>query len=147
MRIIGFCKTQKIIQIKWPFNENFKLNCSIYRQFGQTGDIERTDQICLLPQNVLSEKIFSFLWIWYSGLIALSLYNIFTRIVFFWCRKARVANFKFDSELLKDRLLDVESLSTGYYMLLKLLNNNVHRPVFSGIVEELIHKMEGKSMV
>lgn len=46
--------------------------CTFYK-FGVSGEIERHDAVCILPLNVVNEKIYVFLWFWFLGLGALTL--------------------------------------------------------------------------
>jgi len=38
----------------------------IFHKFGPSGSIERFDALCVLSRNILSEKMFAFLWFWYD---------------------------------------------------------------------------------
>jgi len=44
----------------------------IFRYFGSSGDVQKIDTICLLPQNVLNEKIYIFLWFWFMFMAIIS---------------------------------------------------------------------------
>jgi hypothetical protein len=37
--------------------------CNI-NTYGPSGSIQRFDALCILPSNILNEKIFTFLWFW-----------------------------------------------------------------------------------
>lgn len=45
----------------------------IYHRYGSSGTIETLDAMCILPLNVVNEKIYIFVWFW---LIVLSLFSI-----------------------------------------------------------------------
>ena len=49
---------------------------SAARMFGPSGTPETRDAMCLLPQNIMNEKIFLFLWFWMIFLIALNSFNV-----------------------------------------------------------------------
>merc|ERR1719447_1182570 len=54
----------------------------IYEKFGQSGTIETHDALCLLPINVVNEKIYVFLWFWLLALALLtSLFVVFRLVV------------------------------------------------------------------
>ena len=36
----------------------------LLRVYGPSGSIQRFDALCLLPLNIVNEKIFTFLWFW-----------------------------------------------------------------------------------
>ena len=44
-----------------------------FAKYGSSGTIERQDALCVLPQNIVNEKIFVILWIW---LIALAVTSV-----------------------------------------------------------------------
>lgn len=45
--------------------------CTFHR-FGASGDVQRNDALCVLPINIINEKIFIFLWFWFVALAILS---------------------------------------------------------------------------
>ena len=48
----------------------------IYKKFGSSGTIQTHDALCLLPINVINEKIYVFLWFWLIALAALTAVSI-----------------------------------------------------------------------
>ena len=40
-----------------------------FHKFGTSGDIESHDALCILPVNIVNEKIYVFLWFWFMILI------------------------------------------------------------------------------
>ncbi len=54
-------------------------SCWFFRS-GPNGRTERLDSICVLPLNILNEKIFYILWFWYIILIVVTVLAFFYRI-------------------------------------------------------------------
>ena len=54
--------------------------CTFY-DYGSSGDIQRKNALCLLPMNVLNEKIYLGLWVWYLVLFVLLLVVITYRML------------------------------------------------------------------
>lgn len=52
-----------------------------YFNFGSSGTIQYIDSLCLLPQNVLNEKIFVFLYFWMIILLVLTLLHFICVII------------------------------------------------------------------
>lgn len=52
--------------------------------------VERHDAICILPLNVVNEKIYIFLWFWFILLAILSALTIFYRIIIIFSPRMRV---------------------------------------------------------
>ena len=40
-----------------------------FHKFGASGEVEKHDALCILPLNIVNEKIYIFLWFWFVGLI------------------------------------------------------------------------------
>ena len=51
----------------------------IFYKFGTSGEIERHDAVCILPLNVVNEKIYIFLWFWFLFLGFITLWILFYR--------------------------------------------------------------------
>ena len=52
-----------------------------FHKFGPSGEIEKHDAMCILPLNIVNEKIYIFLWFWMGLLLVLTfLVNIFHRL-------------------------------------------------------------------
>lgn len=52
----------------------------IYKKFGPTGTIQTYDALCLLPINVINEKIYVFLWFWLVLLAVVTSVSVITHI-------------------------------------------------------------------
>ncbi|GAB6024554.1 hypothetical protein CHUAL_009707 [Chamberlinius hualienensis] len=52
----------------------------IFHRFGLSGSIEKHDILCVLPVNVINEKIFIFLWFWFLILALLSAFQVVYRV-------------------------------------------------------------------
>lgn len=57
--------------------------CTFHR-YGSSGDVQRHDALCILPLNIINEKIYIFLWFWFVFLAVLSggllVYRVFVLI-------------------------------------------------------------------
>ena len=41
----------------------FSFQCTFHK-FGTSGEVEKHDALCLLPLNIVNEKVYIFLWFW-----------------------------------------------------------------------------------
>merc|ERR1711936_1120045 len=41
-----------------------KITKCTFHKYGASGTVEKKDGLCVLPQNIINEKIFLFIWIW-----------------------------------------------------------------------------------
>merc|ERR1712142_13352 len=53
----------------------------LYQKYGPSGSIQTHDALCMLPINVINEKIYVFIWFWLIFLILLTGTNIVYHIV------------------------------------------------------------------
>ena len=60
-----------------PINRVFpKMTKCTFHKFGPSGNIEKIDSLCLLPINVINEKIYVFLWFWLVVLASLTVVSL-----------------------------------------------------------------------
>lgn len=57
-----------------------KITKCTFHMFGSSGNIERIDALCVLPLNVINEKIYIFIWFWFIILGILSGLSLVYRI-------------------------------------------------------------------
>ena len=53
-----------------------RLTKCTFRQFGPSGDVKRHDAMCVLPINIVNEKIYIFLWFWFCFLSVISVLGL-----------------------------------------------------------------------
>ncbi|KPM07189.1 innexin shaking-B-like protein [Sarcoptes scabiei] len=63
--------------------------CRFYK-YGPSANIETIDALCLLPLNIVNEKIYIFLWFWFLLLALLTAALIFYRMIIIACPPVRV---------------------------------------------------------
>ncbi|GFQ65814.1 innexin shaking-B [Trichonephila clavata] len=63
--------------------------CRFYK-YGSSGNVEMHDALCVLPLNVINEKIFIFLWFWFIILSVLTGLVLVFRVVIAACPLVRV---------------------------------------------------------
>ncbi len=51
----------------------------LFHKFGRSGEIERHDAMCILPLNIMNEKIYIFLWFWFALLLVLTFLLVISR--------------------------------------------------------------------
>lgn len=80
-----------------------------YFNFGSSGSIQRIDALCILPQNVVNEKIFAFLYFWLIMLLFFSFTHIVCVIVkvIYLCRKEKDYGFYLVQAIIKKNLSPV----------------------------------------
>merc|ERR1719309_1501253 len=59
-----------------------KVTKCTFRKYGASGTIENHDGLCVLPLNIINEKIYTFLWFWFIVVLAITgLYLIYSAFI------------------------------------------------------------------
>ncbi|XP_045615509.2 innexin inx2 [Procambarus clarkii] len=67
-----------------PMDEIFpKVAKCTFHRFGPSGTIMRHDALCVLPLNILNQKIFVFLWFWFVVVAVISAFGLLYRLATF----------------------------------------------------------------
>lgn len=111
--------------------------CTFYK-FGVSGEVERHDALCILPLNIVNEKIYIFLWFWFIILAVLTSLLIVYRIFIIISRKFRIFLFKQHYRRIKPK--DIETVtrtcSLGNWYMLYLIGVNIDTGIFSEAFED-----------
>ena len=121
-----------------------KLTKCTFQKFGPSGTIQKYDGLCVLPLNIINEKIYVFLWFWF---VFLSI----TTGLHLACRLAILA-FPTTREILlrsRARLASVTKIQTicresqfGDWFLLYQLGKNIDPLIFRDFINDLHKKLE-----
>ena len=61
--IYVFPRMTKVMLDFWNQCSNDTFQCTFHK-FGSSGEVEKHDALCLLPLNIVNEKVYIFLWFW-----------------------------------------------------------------------------------
>lgn len=116
--------------------------CTFYK-YGHSGEIERLDAICILPLNVVNEKIYVFLWFWFVALAYLSLMTVVYRLVIIFSPRMRVYLLRVRYRLIRKDAVDliVRRSKMGDWFLFYMLGENVDSTIFRDVMHELAHRL------
>jgi len=122
-----------------------------FHKYGPSGSIQRHDAQCVLPINIINEKIYVFLWFWFMILAALTILDFLHHISLIvlsqvrWViikRKLQTApKFKL-AEMTIDIDLIARSMSYGDWKLLYHILRNLDSLTFAEWMQELTYKMQ-----
>ncbi|GIY88776.1 innexin inx2 [Caerostris darwini] len=121
--------------------------CTFHR-YGSSGDVQRHDAMCILPINIINEKIYIFLWFWFITLAVLSAIIVaFHLVVFFW-PQSRFLLLRSRARLTRPDYLDivVRKCSHSDWFVLYLLYKNVDPLNFRDLIADLARKLERKAV-
>ncbi|XP_023724848.1 innexin shaking-B [Cryptotermes secundus] len=116
--------------------------CTFYK-YGVSGEVERHDSICILPLNIVNEKIYIVLWFWFIILAILTLLLIIYRLCMVTSYRLRAYLFKINYGLI--RRSDIEKItrhySVGDWYLLYMIGVNIDARIFNEVFHELAEKI------
>ena len=115
-----------------------------FGKYGQGGSIEKNDLLCLLPLNILNEKIFIILWFWFIILSVITGLLIIYRIVIMSSSRCRYIVLKKkinNSIIVYDLDMILEMGKIGDWWLLYMLNKNLQEYNFRIVIKELAQEL------
>merc|ERR1719402_195635 len=130
-----------------PLNRVFpKVAKCTFQKFGPSGSLQKHDALCVLPLNIINEKIYVFLYLWFVFLAAVSgiwlVYRILTIVshqmrvnVIFARADRQVKKEVIHACLVRDDHSAIERL--GDFLLLYQITKNVNPLIIKDIFEEI----------
>lgn len=130
-----------------PLIEVFpRLTKCTFHKYGPSGSIEKHDALCLLALNIISEKIYVFLWFWLIILAVLTaMYIIYTIAVVLvpGMRKTMLQRNAKTGYSNDDRLdLLMKKADIGDWFLIFLLSKNLDSILFREFISQLTEKIK-----
>jgi hypothetical protein len=118
-----------------------------FHKGGPSSDVKTFDSLCVLPINILNEKIYIFLWFWFYFLAIMSTWAIIYRAITIFYPRARVmATQSHCGNANKQELQSVlRHCGVGDWFFINLLSKNLNSFNFKDLIHDLNRKMEGKS--
>ncbi|XP_017135944.1 innexin inx4 [Drosophila miranda] len=112
--------------------------CEVVR-FGPSGSDSSMDTLCLLPLNILNEKIFAFLWVWFMAMTFLAGLKLFFRIITMFNSGIRFHILRARARLMPKSHLQraLQNCSFGDWFVLMRVGNNISPEMFLKLLEEL----------
>ena len=114
------------------------LKCSFFK-YGPSGTVQTHDAICVLPINIINEKIYVFLWFWLIILSFISVIGLVAHI--FGMLIPSITKMHLHSRTLNRKDIHLDDLGRhfeiGDWKLLYLLGQNMEPLVFGEFLEQL----------
>lgn len=126
-----------------------KLTKCTFHKYGPSGSVQKFDGLCVLPLNIVNEKIYIVLWFWFWFLVLITICQLIYRMATIMIPKVRVkvlrARCRFTSST------DIEgvarSFSIGDWFVYNQVCKNVDPITFRDFTRELFKRIEGKEPV
>ena len=131
-----------------------KVTKCTFNKYGPSGTIEKKDGLCVLPQNIINEKMFIFIWFWLVFLaVVTGLYMIF-RLSTFLSQQTRIGLIRIHGGT-SCRRSDVEAIlepasftyfeKLGDWFLLQLICKNLNILLVNDLIRHLNKAEEGSN--
>ncbi|KAG7164695.1 innexin inx2-like [Homarus americanus] len=129
-----------------PMDEIFpKVAKCTFHKFGPSGTIMRHDALCVLPVNILNQKIYTFLWFWFVLLAIISAFGLLYRLATF------ASGFRHLLLRSRSRLASVDKVAAisrrcliGDWFILNLIAKNMDAFAFRDFINDLTAKLVEK---
>lgn len=114
-----------------------------YYDFGSSGDVQKHDALCLLPLNIINEKIYISLWFWFFILAILTLLVIIYRLFAFFSIGIRCRGLISRCKLSNERDIRVICMNcdVGDWFLFYMVAENLDPIVMREIVASISQKI------
>lgn len=143
LRVIEFLNSDDEDRVD-PMVEIFpRMTKCTFRKFGVSGDLEKHDSLCILPLNVVNEKIYIFLWFWFIILTVLTVFVLVFRVIIIFSPRMRVYLLRMRYRLIRSDAIDliVRRSKMGDWFLFYMLGENVDSVIFRDVLHELANKL------
>ncbi|KAL5241875.1 hypothetical protein ACI65C_009285 [Semiaphis heraclei] len=126
-----------------------KVTKCTFHKYGPSGSIQKLDGLCVLPLNIVNEKIYVFLWFWFLFVAVLSGLNLVYRTAVVVMPKFRLLLLRARSRLAPQD--EVETITKkcqiGDWFVLYQLGKNIDPLIFKELVSDLAKRLDGKQSV
>ncbi|KZS10408.1 putative Innexin inx3 [Daphnia magna] len=113
--------------------------------YGSSGSVQRHDALCILPVNVLNEKIYIFAWFWLVFLAVVSLFALLYRLLVMTSPAVRHLVFKRIGSTTSDpQSMAILSRRLAYpdCYLVFLLGKNLQDVAYRDLLDDLAHHLD-----
>merc|ERR1712179_621631 len=123
-----------------------KVTKCTFHKYGPSGTIINHDGLCILPINIINEKIFVFLWFWFLALITWTVIFFCFRTVTIFSRYSRYLVFcgRAKSSNRADIAVVMDKFWFGDWFILMQLCKNMDPMAFHDLVSDLRDRMDPK---
>jgi hypothetical protein len=115
-----------------------------FQRFGASGSLQRYDNLCILPLNIVNEKGYAIIWFWLFFLGVVSALQLIHRASLLLFESYRWKMLTAFNQIISNKLFDrLQARSTyGDWFLLHMLSKNVNPIHFRDIVDALANDTE-----
>lgn len=121
-----------------------RLTKCMFSKYGPSGDVQKHDNLCILPLNIINEKVYIFLWFYLVILGFLSLGAVIWKITIIGFPRARYVLLHAFNRIVPERYFQtvVDRISYGDWFLLYLLSKNLDIFHFRDVMIQLAERLD-----
>lgn len=124
--------------------------CSFHR-FGASGDVQKYDALCILPLNIINEKIYLVMWFWFVTLAIVTGIWLVYRFLTLTQPNVRFQVIKRRANLTQDNDLEyvLDQINTGDWFLLSMMCKNMDSQWFRLLIVKFrkrLHKSQREDL-
>ncbi|KAK2706647.1 innexin inx2-like [Artemia franciscana] len=126
-----------------------KVTKCTFHKYGASGTVQRFDGLCVLPLNIVNEKIYVFMWFWFIIVAVLTGLALIYRALIVMSPKARQFLLKNQARLSKQadiNLINNKCLPGDWFVLMQL-GKNMEPLIYMELIGELSERLQGKTSV
>jgi len=123
-----------------------KMTKCTFHKFGPSGTVQKFDGLCVLPLNIINEKIYVFLWFWFIVLTVVSALQMAYRLVVIFSPRLRELLLKSRSRLTVMHKIEgiCRRSGLGDWFMLYQLGKNIDPLIYKEFMGELYLKYESR---
>lgn len=131
--------------VKWIDHSEYifprAAKCS-FESFGPSGTIQQFDALCLLPLNILNQKLFLIVWIWYITQLVVIIFDLMYWIIVSYSETVRVYILRQKSmrSVSHKQILHASCKAhLGHFFILNQIAKNINPITFVELLSNLAH--------
>ena len=131
-----------------PMSKVFpKMAKCTFHKFGPSGTSETIDGLCLLPLNMINEKMYIFLWFWFISLSTITGFYLIYRSAVIFSPQFRLYLLRSQAPLAPrlDLAFVGKQCWIGDWFVLRQLRKNINPVYFKELISELANALQNKT--
>ena len=123
-----------------------KMTKCTFHRYGSSGDVQRHDALCILPLNIINEKIYIIMWFWFVFLASITALWLLYRLLTFFKPSLRYESLRRRASLTDRKRLKLvlDNSNSGDWFLLSMMCKNMDSQCFRYIIFGLSKRIQSE---